>query len=62
MSLSQVTMTGADLKAVLEDMVSRLCPDESCYPGTFLQMSGVNAVFDIYEDNVGSRLTFATVS
>ena len=55
-------MTGADLKAVLEDMVSKLCPDESCYPGTFLQMSGVNAVFDIYEDNVGSRLTFATVS
>ena len=37
--VDRVVMNGAGMKTVLEGFAAGLCPDQSCYPGTFLQVS-----------------------
>ena len=44
-TVDRLTMTGADVKYVLEGYVDGLCPNSTCYPGTYVQMSGLHVVY-----------------
>ena len=40
-TVDKVTMTGKDIKYMLEHSVSDLCPNATCYASSFLQLSGI---------------------
>ena len=37
-TIDRLVMNGKGIRAVLENFAAGLCPDESCFPGTFLQV------------------------
>jgi 2',3'-cyclic-nucleotide 2'-phosphodiesterase (5'-nucleotidase family) len=55
--VDKVTIKGEDIKQLLEDYASQLCPTADCYAPTFLQMSGLRVVYDVFEDNMGNRVS-----
>merc|ERR1712215_610109 len=56
-TIDRVTMTGKNIKGLFEEYAKGLCPNETCHPPTFLQMSGLKVVYDIYEDTAKDRVT-----
>ena len=36
--IDRLVMNGAGIKRVLEGFAAGLCPNQTCYPGTFLQV------------------------
>jgi 2',3'-cyclic-nucleotide 2'-phosphodiesterase (5'-nucleotidase family) len=37
-TIDRLVMNGKGIRAVLNNFADGLCPDQSCYPGTFLQV------------------------
>jgi len=56
-TIDRVTMYGSSIKGILEEYASGLCANKTCDPPTFLQMSGLKVVYDIYQDQTGERVT-----
>ena len=56
-TVDRVTMYGKSIKGVLEEYAAGLCADQTCDPTSFLQISGLKLVIDVYPDNSGSRVT-----
>ncbi len=52
-----MTVSGEGLRSLLESVAGRLCADGMCFSGSFLQMSGLQVVYDVLESNIGSRVT-----
>ena len=44
-TVDRLTMTGQDVKDVLEGYATGFCANSDCYPGTYLQMSGLHVVY-----------------
>ena len=55
--MDTLDILGSDVRLQLEEYAAGLCPNASCYPGTFLQMSGVRVTYDVREGNKMSRVT-----
>ena len=49
-------MTGKEIRDMLEEAVSDLCPDKSCYAEGFLQVSGIKMTVLVTDDNAGNRI------
>ena len=56
-TIDRVTMFGRSIKGLFEEYAKGLCADQSCVPPTFLQMSGLQVVYDIYPDITQDRVT-----
>jgi len=56
-TIDRVTMYGSSIKGILEEYASGLCANQTCDPPTFLQMSGLKVVYDIYQNQTGDRVT-----
>jgi len=56
-TIDRVTMFGRNIKAVFQEFSKHLCADKSCKPATFLQVSGLKVVYDIYPDSARERVT-----
>lgn len=54
-TVDKIKIKGEDLKTVLEENVYGLCPNQSCYSASLLQLSGLRVVYDIYDNNMGKR-------
>ena len=56
-TVDRVTMYGRSIKGVLEEYASALCVNQSCDPSSFLHISGLKVVINVYPDNTGNRVT-----
>jgi len=56
-TVDRVTMYGRSIKGLFEEYAKGLCVDQSCVPPTFLQMSGLKVVYDIYSNVSIDRVT-----
>ena len=50
-------MKGKSIKALFKEYGKGLCVDHSCVQPTFLQMSSLQVVYDIYPDVSKERVT-----
>jgi 2',3'-cyclic-nucleotide 2'-phosphodiesterase (5'-nucleotidase family) len=60
-TIDRVVLRGNGLRTLFESMAGNLCPESTCWNGAFLQMSGLRAVYDVFEGNVGSRVSVLQV-
>lgn len=60
-TIDLVQLTGADILEVLEWNIAGLCPNMSCEAAEFYQMSGMQVMMVISEDNQGQRVVRAEV-
>ena len=57
-TVDNCTIYGRDVKQELEYYADGLCyNDPTCYPGSFLQMSGIKVVYDVQDGNELNRVT-----
>ena len=56
-TIDRVTMYGRSIKGLFEEYAKGLCVDQSCVPPTFLQMSGLQVIYNIYPDVTEERVT-----
>ena len=49
-------MTGNEIRNMLEEAVSDLCPNKTCYAEGFLQVSGIKMTVLVTDDNAGNRI------
>merc|ERR1711915_1051237 len=56
-TIGRVTMYGKSIKGIFEEYAQGLCPEQTCEPPTFLQMSGLKVVYDIYPNASWERVT-----
>ena len=49
-------MTGEEIRIMLEEGVSDLCPNQTCYAEGFLHMSGIKMTVLVTDDNAGNRI------
>ena len=55
-TVDRVVLAGRDIKAVLEWNVAGLCPNQTCDPGEFYQVAGLQVHFHIKAHNQGKRI------
>ena len=60
-TVDKIKIRGADLLYVLEWNVAGLCPEQTCEPVEFYQMSGLRLDMEVRRDNAGQRLVRAEV-
>ena len=56
-TIDRVTMYGRSIKGIFEAYAKGLCPEQICEPPTFLQMSGLRVVYDVYSNKTIDRVT-----
>ena len=56
-TVDRVLLSGKDIKDVLEWNVADLCPNQTCEPKEFFQVSGLKIDFHIRKNNAGKRLS-----
>ena len=49
-------MTGNEIRNMLEEAISGLCPNKTCYAEGFLQVSGIKMTALVTDDNSGNRI------
>ena len=49
-------MTGEEIRIMLEEAVSDLCPNQTCYAEGFLHLSGIKMTVLVTDDNAGNRI------
>merc|ERR1712141_123368 len=50
-TIDRVTMTGEEIRIMLEEGVSDLCPNQTCYAEGFLHLSGIKMTVLVTDDN-----------
>lgn len=60
-TVDRIEVTGAALLQVLEWNLAGLCPDQSCDPAEFFQVSGARLNLVVTEENAGARLASVQV-
>ena len=55
-TVDRIVLSGKDIKAVLEYNVASLCPNQTCEPREFYQVSGLKVSFHIKGHNKGNRI------
>ena len=60
-TVDKIKIRGSDLLYVLEWNVAGLCPEQTCEPVEFYQMSGLRLYMEVRRDNAGQRLVRAEV-